>query len=310
MGRQLFARHRVLHLSQDVERRLTQRLHQLGLIEQKELLEELEHLRARLVEQRPVGAHLLDLRLGVGGILLGEDPVRGALEDRELLCDLGEFGDHLDRAGRGADDRNRAPGQVDTLGPVGRVERLPGERLQARNLRPLDLVEHSERADADIGDHFIADAGLEVPLGRRVVPMGGRDFGVEADMGIEFILAHAVLHIGPQLLVRSIRARPVRLRLEREGIERGGHIAGESRVAVIVPGAARSIGALEHDKILDARFLQPDRHADRPRPRADDGNPVFLRLGLGRAARFVVCHRRSSVSILLLRSAVPALSIA
>src|SRR3546814_16689121 len=48
------------------------------------------------------------------------------------------------------------------------------------------------------------------------------------------------------------------------------HVTGAARIAVVAPGAADIVCALENFEILDARLLETDREAQARKPTADD----------------------------------------
>ena len=80
-----------------------------------------------------------------------ELPVRRALEDLQVLDLLGDDRRELGRAAAGADDADALAGEVDVVVPAGRVERRPGERLAALDLRQLRPVELADGADHGVG---------------------------------------------------------------------------------------------------------------------------------------------------------------
>src|SRR5690606_25490852 len=57
---------------------------------------------------------------------------------------------------------------------------------------------------------------------------------------------------------------------ERERVEMRRHVAGAPRIAVVPPGAAHAVAALDHDDVVEASVGEADRHAQAARPGAED----------------------------------------
>ena len=81
---------------------------------------------------RPVGGALL---VGDRQVRLGQDPLRGALEEADLLGPVDDGRDDLDGCGPGADDADALSLQGDRVVPAGGVEGRAGESLQALDVR-------------------------------------------------------------------------------------------------------------------------------------------------------------------------------
>ena len=88
-----------------------------------------------------------DLLVGERRVDLRQDPLRLALEDVELRHVRRDDRDELHRARGGADHRD--PLTFEVVGPVppGGVEHRALERIEPRDVGPVEVAEHADRAD-------------------------------------------------------------------------------------------------------------------------------------------------------------------
>ena len=113
---------------------------------------------------------------------------------------------------------------------------------------------------------------VRIQLPALLVEAGVDDLGVEAQVGTQLPLLDQAQQVVLDLVGRRELEAPVRLRLEGERVDVGGHVARGAGVGVVAPGAADLPGALEHREGADARLLEADGHADAGEARTDDGN--------------------------------------
>ena len=208
--------------------------------------------------QRP-----LHTRADLGVIVrVGEHPLRGALEDGQLL-DIGSDGrGHLEAGGAGADHHDVLARQIDRVVPARGVKRRPGEALGAGEVGHERLVELAHGADHRPRPQYLG-AARGVADGHRpvtgvVVPGRRQHLGVEPD-----VLGHtaAFHHLGEvvlQLGLAGEELRPVIRRLEAVAVEVVAHIHPRTGIAVLPPGSAHARVLLDH-RVGHPGLGQPDR---------------------------------------------------
>ena len=133
--------------------------------------------------------------------------------------------------------------------------------------------------DHDVGGQ-LALRGLDPPQLRVVVPVGGDQLAVEADVRHHAVALGAVAQVVEDLGLRRERARPVRVRGERERVEVRGHVAAAAGIGVVAPGAADVRGALEHGEVELALLPQLDCHPEPREAGADDDDPMVGHVNL------------------------------
>ena len=203
----------------------------------------------------------------------GHVPVGRALEDADLAGPVRQVRDELRRARPRADDAHRLAGEVDRVVPLGRMERRPLERPQARDVRQLGTVELPHRADHGLRLDRLLDSirapDLHPPQALRVVVGGAEHLGVEADVVADAELGGAVAEVLQQHVLRREVVGPVGLLGARVAVEVVRRVDPRPGVGVLEPGAA-DVAVLLDDRAGDARLLQPSRRHDARHPRADD----------------------------------------
>src|SRR5215207_1109356 len=102
---------------------------------------------------------------------------------------------------------------------------------------------------------------------------------MEAHVRQDAVAARRLPQVVEDLRLRGERARPVRVRGERERVEVRGHVAAAARVGVVPPGAADVAGALQQHEVVLALLLEPDGHAEPREAGAHDGDAKRSVLG-------------------------------
>ena len=212
------------------------------------------HPAARPPGGVPVGvAVLVQLlqRLGRGRAVVRRDgEVRGALEDRELARLEGDERDGLDAGRAGADDRDPLAGEVDALvrPAAGEVDR-PGETSGPFDVRRLRHRQAAGGHDVVPAPHLPVAVGRDHPLFRRLVPASRGDGGRELDVRAQLVAVGHEPQVVQDLRLGGVLLRPgpllLQLRVEAEGVVRGGDVAARPGIAVPVPRPADVVGHVE-----------------------------------------------------------------
>jgi hypothetical protein len=258
-----------------VDRRVGRRDRQgqlLGVREQHPLVHRVLEFAAELDDRSGVRAERFELLLGVRGVGLRRDPVRGALEEVDHARLLADLRYELHRGSGGADHRDALAGEVVVPVPLRGVEHRAGEGVEAIDVGPRKVVEHADGAHDDVCDDGAAIVERESPGGRRLVPHGAPHAVAQMDVGEQAVLLGDVLHVGEDLGLGAVGLRPVGLDLERERVQRRLHVALAPGIAVEVPRAADPGGLLEQDEVVDPVVEQAFAHAQTARSGADDGD--------------------------------------
>ena len=108
------------------------------------------------------------------------------------------------------------------------------------------------------------------------VPAGALDGGVEPHVAAHVVLVGDVVGVLLDLRARGEQPRPVRVRLEPIRVAGRGHVDGESRIVVDVPGSAQVALSVEDDEVLIAQPLELDRSTDSAEAGADDDHVELL----------------------------------
>ena len=154
-------------------------------------------------------------------------------------------GTNWDGARRAADHAHRLTREVVVLVPGGGVEAGAAEVVEARDVGVAEPVEHPHAAHDHVGLGHVAALGLDRPAGGALVPDGAPHGIAEAAMGQQAMLLRTTLQVGQDLRLGRIGSRPVRIELEGEGVEGSRNVAGATGIAVLVPGAADPVVALQ-----------------------------------------------------------------
>jgi hypothetical protein len=87
---------------------------------------------------------------------LRQDPVGRTLEDVQLTGSAGDGGQELHCAGGGADHRDAFAVEAVVVIPTRRMEHGARERVETGDVGIVEIVEHAERADQDVGFDLFA----------------------------------------------------------------------------------------------------------------------------------------------------------
>jgi hypothetical protein len=142
----------------------------------------------------------------------------------------------------------------------------------------------------------IATARLQHPPAACLVPVRTLHLGARADPVAHAVAQRHVLQIRLDLGLRRVAARPARVRLERELVEVGGHVAGGARIGVVVPHAPDPVAALEDRHVLMAGAAQHHGCPDAAEAAADNGDGARPPSGRGRPVRGRSCAHGPDIS--------------
>ena len=115
-----------------------------------------EDLPACLSRRHRVDSELLQLLKSERRVVLGQHPIRGALEKVQPPRSLGHLGYELHGARGAADHGDAVAGQVVRVIPTSRVEHRPGELVETSNVGHDEVVEHADGTDEDVGLHRLS----------------------------------------------------------------------------------------------------------------------------------------------------------
>jgi hypothetical protein len=149
------------------------------------------------------------------------------------------------------------------------VERRPVEGVEAGNVGN-DRIAERTGGDDQHGRDECAVRRRHVPALRPVIPRRAGDLVMEAEVRPHAELGRTALQVIPDLRLAREGVAPVRVQREGERVEMGVDVAGAAGVAVVAPGAADGIGALEHHEIVHALLTQADGEAEAAEPAPDD----------------------------------------
>ena len=225
--------------------------------------------RAHLPRDFGIGRHQLALALGDHAVAARHHPIGGALENDDFGGILREFGDHLHRARRRSDDADPLAGPVEIGVPVGTVHLWPVEAALAFDLRPARPVELAERGDQYVAFVAFSAFGRDRPRLAVLAPDRFRRAVAEVYVVLQAVLLDQEAGVVEEFGLLRIEPRPVRRHRETELVKRHLHVAGASRIAVLVPGAADRGFAFDDDGVMPLA-LQPHRRAEPAEPRPHD----------------------------------------
>ena len=159
--------------------------------------------------------------------------------------------------------------------PLRGVEHPSLEALDPRDVGQLGLAQRAHAGDEEVGGEA-ALVGLDSPDLGFVVPGGLGDGVVVADVRVEPVLGRAVAQVVPDLRLGREGAAPARVRLEGEGVEMRGDVAGAAGIGVVAPGAAEVARPLQDHEVVHAGLLQADAAADAREAAARDREANML----------------------------------
>src|SRR6185295_14120532 len=115
--------------------------------------------------------------------------------------------------------------------PVRGVERRALERVEAGQVRDRRLAERTRGGDDDVG-RVLAAVGRDVPAVARLVPARVGDRAAGPDVRAQVVAIGDVLDVVLDLGLGRVRAAPVRVQGEAEGVQVRGHVALAARIRV------------------------------------------------------------------------------
>ena len=280
--RQLVPHHRIVHLPAQI--RPSGRIHPPGQRVDGEVLggQRKRELHVGLAEQPLHGAaerqpHQPPRRRRQRHIEFGEAPDRCALEDRQVIHQRGDLGDHLDRRRAGADDGNAFSAQLQCVVPARGVDRRAAELLDAGDVRQVGHRQHPAGVDQEAGADLLLPArGLEVenPDVVGVVERGAQHGGAEADLRSQAVLVDTVGGVVGQLGAGRVGPRPFGALLEGELVGERRDVDRDPGIGVPVPRAARLLAGLDDQVVVHPGAIELDRGADAGEPGTDDDDVV------------------------------------
>src|ERR1700741_2198214 len=99
------------------------------------------------------------------------------------------------------------------------MEDLAAERVEAWKVGIGWTVELAGRRDQDARQYDVALGGFDLPEAAPFVERRTQHFGVKANVWRQFVFGDAVLLVAMDVLLARIEARPVKILLEREGVQ-------------------------------------------------------------------------------------------
>ena len=201
-----------------------------------------------------------------------QHPLGRPLEDRELLDPVRDGRRDLEPGGAGADEREPLARQVEPIWPARRVERRPGERVHAGDVREPWDIQRADRADDEPrleglrGPVRVSDA--DVPGARPLVPREGRNLGAEAAVRAQLVLVQYAGEVVAQLWLLAEVLGPVMGRLERVAVVMTSDVDPRTRVPVLPPGATGTL-VLVDDREGKTGLRQADPREDAGQATAD-----------------------------------------
>ena len=147
---------------------------------------------------------------------------------------------------------------------------LAFEAVQPRDVRILRYMQRAGSQHPVMAVELVPGFRGQRPARTVLVKLGGDDLLVEADVRANLVFVRGVPDVILNFIPGRITFAPVRLTLEGIRIQVRLHIACTARVGVVAPGAADVVGFFQHHKIVDAGFLEFNRHAQAAEAGPDD----------------------------------------
>ena len=204
-----------------------------------------------------------------------EEPRRRSLEHDELRRDFGDARNELRGAGAGADHGDPLVVQVDGAVPPRRVERRPGEVVDALDVghrRPVELAGRAHERVEPVRLRLTAlRRRVDEPGAVVLVPARAEHFGRVANAVGDAEPLDARAEVVEQHRLRRVVLRPVGRLRGRVAVEVVLDVDAATRVVVLEPRAPDVVVLLEHDDV-DAGLAEPVRGDDARHARADDAH--------------------------------------
>src|SRR5690606_17008534 len=192
----------------------------------------------------------------------------------------GNFRDQLHRRGAGAYHGDALARQVEAVRPAGGMDDLALETLQPGNIRHFRRDQSATGGDDVARTKLPTVVKLDHPEVVGVVEAGTGDFHAKTNQRIDTVLARHPARVVVQLVARREYPRPVGVLLERKRIGKRGDVDGDTRIAVIAPGAADILAAFENQDVVDTIGAQLDGNTDTGNAGANDDDLVVRDDGL------------------------------
>src|SRR5579885_2193641 len=210
-----------------------------------------------------------------------------ALEHVELPDNLGDFGYHLYRRRAGADDADGLAAQVDVVVPARGVKRDALEFLHPRDTRQLRRGEDAVGKDHEPRTHPVAAIRLDDPAARGLVPGRRLDRRMEQAAVIEAELLRHRLAVLEDFEARSeLHRRDVPHLFEQRQVAVGFDVAGDTGIAVPVPGAADVAAFFAESHVDETGVPQLVPEQQSAETGADHQDLAFVGQRLARNRRF------------------------
>ncbi len=197
-----------------------------------------------------------------------------------MLGGLGDLGDHLDAGRAGTDHpdhlvaklverRRRAAAGIVEI-PAAGVEALALEAFDAGDAGQLGGAEQAGGGDDEARRDTVAAVGMDDPAVALLVPDELLDHRLEHAGTIEVVALRQSLHIGEDLGALGVfLGRDVVHLFEQRHVDIGFDVAGNTGIAVPVPGAAEVGALLDDADVLDSGLAQPAAGEQRGEAAAD-----------------------------------------
>ena len=148
------------------------------------------------------------------------------------------------------------------------MEHRATEVVEPLDVGVLRMVQDARRGDDDVGRVGGAVARLDPPP--PVLIGHAADIGAVPDATLDVEAPGHVLEVVPDLGAGGEHVAPLRVGCEGVAVQVGRDVAGDTRVRVLPPRAAKGVGLLVHDEVGVPRLLQLDGAEDAGHTRADD----------------------------------------
>ncbi|CFE39143.1 Uncharacterised protein [Mycobacterium tuberculosis] len=168
--------------------------------------------------------------------------------------------------------------------PLGGMESGAGEFVATCDLGEGRDVQRTGPGDQELRDVFTPVGGEHVPAAFVVVPVAAIDERIELDVAAQAVLVGDPFEVAQDFVPVGKQVFPVRLGLEREGVQVRRDVARAAGVGVVAPGAADVVGFLQYDEV-HSLLLQCDGHAQTGESGSDDDGAGTYRRLVGRAWR-------------------------
>ena len=166
-----------------------------------------QSLTRKLLNRRGFGEYRLHSRRS-GDVQAGQHPARGALKNLDELGLLDQFGDDLDGAGAGADDRDPLAGEVVVVVPPGTVDLVPAVGIDAADVGEAGVGQRPGRQYDGAGPKALAGGRGCGPHAGVVVERQPGDFLAEPNVAADVESGGHVLDVAADFVGRRVGPRP------------------------------------------------------------------------------------------------------